>query len=444
MSDVVTRFAPSPTGRLTVGSARTALFNYVFTKQYNGKYILRIEDTDKERSSAEFEKDIVDNLLWLGMEHDAFYRQSDAENLVKHTEALKQLINSGVAYISKEKPTKEGEKDEVIRFKNKGGEVTFTDSIRGEITTPTDDLGDFVIAKDLTTPLYHIAVVVDDNNAGVTHVVRGEDGLANTPRQILLQQALGYKTPTYTHIPFILAEDRSKLSKRHGAQSIQDLRNEGYLKEAIINYLILLGWHPKNEKELFSFPEILSTFDISRAQKGGAVHDIKKLRWINKQYMDTLSDDVFLEGITSFASEQMKDGDLPVKLLPLLREKVEVFSDVKTLDEEGEFDYFVELPSYETPLLQNKKSDTPFSVIKEHLAFIFETLTTLSDFSTVSIKNSVWEYATEKGRGDVLWPMRVALTGREKSADPFTVAAVIGKEETLKRITTAITKMNSL
>ena len=218
MTSIKTRIAPSPTGYLHVGTARTALFNYLFAKQNKGEFVLRIEDTDKERSTKEFEDDIKEGLSWLGIEWDHTHTQQ--AEMEHHKKVLEELIEKGAAYVSQEEVKKEGDRPEVIRFKNPKTPITFKDIIRGEVTMETESLGDFVIAKDMESPLYHLAVVADDANHNVTHVIRGEDGISNTPRQILIQQALGYKTPIYAHLPLILAPDKTKLSKRHGAVSI--------------------------------------------------------------------------------------------------------------------------------------------------------------------------------------------------------------------------------
>ena len=209
---VVTRFAPSPTGLFHIGSARTALFNYLYARKHNGKFILRIEDTDKSRSEKQYEDDITNGLKWLGLEWDEFHRQSERTEVYK--KYLQKLLDGGKAYLD----------GKAIRFKNPNKKVVFSDLIRGEISTQTDDVGDFVIAKDLDTPLFHFTVVVDDYEMGVTDIIRGEDHIPNTPRHILLQEALGFNIPNYAHLPLILGADRSKLSKRHGAVSVNEYK----------------------------------------------------------------------------------------------------------------------------------------------------------------------------------------------------------------------------
>lgn len=345
------------------------------------------------------------------------------------------MVEGGYVYISKEEVKEEGDRSEVIRFKNPNKKITFSDLIRGEITFDTTELGDFIIAKSMIEPLYHLAVVVDDHEAGVTHVIRGEDGISNTPRQILIQEAIGAKRPIYAHLPLILAEDRSKLSKRkHGERvSLKHYIDQGYLKEAVINFIALLGWNPGGEQELFTLPELIKLFDISKVQKGGAVFNEEKLCFINKEYIKKLDAKILEEEIGKFLPE-FKDisDEQKKKLTPIITERIETFGDIKKARESGEWNYFFKKPEYEKSKIV-WKSATPEET-KTHLAHIYDTLKSIEDFSQDSIKNSLWDYATEKGRGNVLWPFRYVLSGKEKSPDPFTLANILGKEETLERI----------
>jgi len=297
---VVVRIAPSPTGNFHVGGARTALFNFLFARKNNGKFILRIEDTDKQRSKKEFEDDIFESLEWLGLKYDEFYRQSEREDLYKSY--IEKMLDNGTAFESEEEegdyiitdPRKKLVKDiatnrqKVIRFKNPNKKVKFNDLVRGEIEFDTTELKDFVIAKSVDEPLYHLAVVIDDFESGITHVIRGEDHISNTPRQILIQEAIWATRPLYAHLPLILAQDRSKLSKRkHGESvSLDYYRDKGYSPEAIINYLALLGWNPGTEQEIFTLDELIKVFDLSRIHKGGAIFDEKKLAWVNRKHFN--------------------------------------------------------------------------------------------------------------------------------------------------------------
>jgi len=438
---IVTRIAPSPTGLLHLGIARTALYNYLFTKKHNGKFIIRIEDTDKERSKGEYEKDILEGLAWLGITHDALFRQSERGEI--YTDYLKKLVDSGKAYVSKEKSTKDPSVQvEVVRLRNHGEIITFKDMVRGDITFDTTELKDFVIARSMTEPLYHLAVVVDDHEMGVTHVIRGEDHISNTPRQILIQRALGFTEPKYAHIPLILASDRSKMSKRKGATSITEYRENGYKNEALINYLAFLGWNPGTEKEMYTLSELINDFSLEQVQKGGAIFDINKLNWFNKEHIRTLPPQELLTLIEHALPEKVKD--LPQytedRLRRMTKEIIERMSTPKEFHDaalEGDYDYFFSPPLINS-IVETKiswKEDTE-AMTKKYLSEIIEKVETLSShaFTKETVKGALWDYAEEIGKGSVLWPMRVALSGKQKSPDPFVLAEIFGKEETVKRL----------
>ncbi|OGG53454.1 glutamate--tRNA ligase [Candidatus Kaiserbacteria bacterium RIFCSPHIGHO2_02_FULL_55_25] len=431
MTKVVTRFPPSPTGYFHIGSARTALFNYLFAAHAGGEMRLRFEDTDKERNKDEFEQDILDGLTWLGIPYDAKAITKQSERTDVYSDCIQTLLKSGHAYEAE--ATTDNPDKKVIRFKNPNTRVTFTDLIRGEVSFDTTDLKDFVIAKSVDAPLYHLAVVVDDHEMGVTHVIRGEDHISNTPRQILILEALGYGRPIYAHIPLILAPDRSKLSKRHGAVSVNEYRLQGFLPEAFVNYLALLGWNPGTEQEIFTFKELIKAFTIERVHKHGAVFDLEKMLWINHEHLRTLSDDEYARRYQEFAGTDL--GELPVALI---KERARTFGEAAELIKNGEFQFMSQDISYEPALLiKGAKTDAPAA--KQHLTAVAKLLEGLSgeQFTSEEIKNVIFPYATEEGRGAVLWPLRVALSGREKSPDPFVIASLIGKERTLQRITKA-------
>jgi len=443
----ITRFAPSPTGYLHMGGARTALFNHLFTKQNGGKAILRIEDTDKQRSTKEYETSIIESLKWLGLQYDETVKQSDREVIYKGY--LKRLIDEGKAYISKETPVEPNDRTEVIRFKNPNKKVTFSDLIRGEVEFDTTELKDFVIAKSMEEPLYHLAVVVDDFEMGITHVIRGEDHISNTPRQILIQEAIGAPRPIYAHLPIILATDKSKLSKRkHGESvSVDFYRRKGYLPEAVINFLALLGWNPGNDQEIFSIDELIKIFDMSKVQKSGAVFNVEKLDWLNKQYIAKLSDADFADHSKAFIPEWLATSSPTFKrLLPLLREKISTFSEISDLfSGEGELRFVHDIADYPAGLLLWKK-EPDAAKAREHLTKVKELLTAIQDkvagqFTSEAIKGAIWPYAEANGKGNVLWPLRVALTGQEKSPDPFVSASILGKKETVIRIDSAMKKL---
>ncbi len=422
---VVTRFAPSPTGFLHMGGVRTALYSFLFARKHKGTFALRIEDTDKARNRDEWTQALVSDLDWLGLKHDVYAVQS--EKLQSHQSYIKKLIESGQAYISKEKDVKEGQRDEVIRFKNPNKKVTFTDLIRGDITVDTTDLGDFVIARSMEEPVYHLAVVVDDFEMGITHIIRAEEHISNTPRHILIQEAIGAPRPLYAHLPLVLAEDRSKLSKRkHGETvSLTYYREQGYLPEAILNFMALIGWNPGTDQEMFSLSELIETFDLSKVQKGGAIFNVEKLKWYNKAYLSRLSLEEFKKVAAPFTT------DVPEKLWPLLKERTVILSELRDL---SEFDFISKKPE----LTKEKLNWKDTIVEKATLIKTKELLETVSDFTKENVKTALWGYAEEVGKGVVLWPLRVSLSGKEKSPDPFILAELLGKQETISRIDYAI------
>lgn len=386
--NIVVRMAPSPTGNLHIGGARTALFNYLFARKNGGKFILRIEDTDKERSTKEFETNILESFKWLDLKYDELFRQSEREKIYKTY--LKKMIEAGFAYVSKEEPKEEGQRSEVIRLKNPNKKIVFEDMIRGTVEFDTTELKDFVIAKSLEEPVYHLAVVIDDYEMGITHVIRGEEHISNTPRQILIQEAIGAPKPQYAHIPLILAPDRSKLSKRAGAVSVFEYRDKKILPQALINYLALLGWNPGTDQEIFTLDELVKVFDLSKVHKGGAIFDIKKLEWVNKEHIKLLSPE----------------------------EKLKIIA--KDFDSEAEPVLDIEKIAWKT-----SNSDEA----RKHLEKVLEL---------IGGEGDIMKYAEEAGKGDVLWPLRYALSGLEKSPDPLTLLKILGREEAEKRIRRAL------
>lgn len=463
-SNIITRYPPSPTGYAHVGGVRTALFNYLFAKKNGGSIILRFEDTDKGRSRKEFEEDIFEGMEWLGISFDAIYKQSERSLVYK--KYIEKMIEEGTAYVSKEEVfvdwSGEGEGDnnegtgekreEVIRFKNPNKRVIFTDAILGEIEVDTAELKDFVIAKSLEEPLYHLAVVVDDFEMGVSHVIRGVDGIYNTPRQILIQEAIGAPRPVYCHIPFVLGSDKSKLSKRNGSVPVSEYRKQGFLPQALINYLALLGWNPGTDQEVFTLEELIGAFELEKVQKSGAVFDIEKFKWFNREHIKHLSVDELKRNVFLFLPDSIRalpqwSEERFERFLPEIQERVSVFSDVREMAEAGEFNYIFDKPIFEIAdiLPPSKKDIEPDSKkIEAHVAWLIHTVGDLSEemFTREGLKDAVWEYAGKEGRGNVLWPMRFALSGKAKSPDPFTLAVVLGKEEALERLKSAQARLH--
>lgn len=482
------RFAPSPTGLLHIGSARSALFNFLFAKANGGKFILRIEDTDLERSKPEYEKDILESIQWLGLSWDEFYKQS--ERLELYEGYIKRLLSSGNAFYcfhSKEFLDKEYEEqiktkknpahfcefrklpisdamrrlakampdgrqeNGIIRFKTPPDfEISFIDLIRGKISFNSDTLGgDFSLAKAAPvkfTPLYNLAVVIDDYEMRISHVIRGEDHISNTPKQILIQQALSIPTPKYAHLPLILGPDRSKLGKRHGGAPVMKYREMGYLPEALVNFLALLGWNPGvTEQEIFSVGELVEQFDLNKVQKGGAIFNVDKLDWLNSHYIKNITVDELTKKIIPFLEKEnlIKKENYDYEYLKkvITIEK----SRLKKLNEIGErAAYFFKMPQYQPELLIWR--DMLFKDVSISLNVSFKTISEIleADFNRENLEKILLkeaERAKNKDKGRLLWPLRAALTGLEKSPGPFEILEILGKKESLKRIEIAIKKL---
>lgn len=459
-----TRIAPSPTGVLHVGTARTALINWLFTKQLGGKFILRIDDTDKERSTSAFEEDIRNGLFELGLKWDEEYRQSSRSTLYK--KHLTTLLEKGVIFYC---PHESGEGEfgvphvcsernsnstkGILRFKNDTEElITFTDMIRGDVQVDPKTLGDFSVARSIEHPLFIFATTIDDADLQISHVIRGEDHISNVPKQILIQRALDMSEPIWAHLPLILGTDRSKLSKRHGATALTTYFTEGYLPDALINFLALLGWHPKNEQEIFSPDELVSAFELDRMQKGGAIYDKEKLNWINKQHLAKKDSVDLLPLITprlikaELLIEQSPDilqtqqgvmfsKEQLLRLIDIEKQRTTTLTDFTTTT-----GYFFLSPEYPAELLLWKGKQEP-AVARNKLEQVHSLLEGVSEneFTTEALTTIIMPLAEQEGRGDTLWPLRVALSGERASAGPMEIMEVIGKTESLSRITHAIT-----
>jgi len=436
---VVTRIPPSPTGRFHIGTARAALFNYLFARHAGGKIVFRSEDTDRARSKKEYEDEIIEGLTWLGLSWDSFSRQS--EHTERYRELLEKIVGEGKAYISAE-PSR-GDPSvtvEVVRLKNPGTSVTFTDLIRGDITFDTAELGDFVIARSMDDALYHFAVVADDADAGVTHVIRGEDHISNTPRQILIQEALGVPRPAYAHLPLIVDEKRAKLSKRSGATSVMDYRAEGFLPEALVNYLALLGWSAGDDREAYSLAELVEAFTLEGVHKSSAAWDREKLLSVNQRWMRTLSVDDF---ITRGELTALDAGKLR-KIVPLLQERARTFEEAREMLS-GELSCLFEAPSPEPERLVAKELHGRSGMTKSAIESLCKALESLPEgVSAEAVKEAIMpladaeEAGAKGGRGAVLWPLRYALSGADRSPDPFTLISILGKEEAISRVRKAI------
>ena len=451
--EIITRFAPSPTGLLHAGNYRTALFAYFVAKKNNGKFLLRIEDTDKERSKKEYEENIFETLEWLGLDYDGMERQSD--RVSNHKAYLEKLIKEDKAYISKEEPQKEGGRSEVIRFRNPNKVVTFKDVVRGEISVDTTDLGDFVIAKSIDEPVFHLAVVVDDYEMGINYVIRGEDHIPNTPRHILIMEAIGAPVPTYAHLPIVLSSDRTKLSKRKGALPLTDYRDRGFLPEAMINYMAMIGWNPGGEKEIFTKDEIINLFDISKVQKGGGIFDEVKLKWVNKEHMLKLNHDEYKNNLEVFMPEHLSTistySSRIDSVCEIIKDRLEYFKQIQEMYDSGDLEYFFVAPLYDADLLicsekMRKGVEVTHNSLSKILADCKIELEKLNadkeTWNKDTVKDVLWPIAEKEGRGIVLWAVRVSLSGKEKSPDPFILSETLGKNETLARIQRAVDFLN--
>ena len=483
MSDrkVVTRFAPSPTGHMHVGSVRTALFAWLFAKKNAGTFILRIEDTDKEREVAGSLEHIMESLKWFNLNWDegpvingphAPYIQS--QRLESYKKYAKQLVEKGYAYpdpYTKEeveafrqkateekraflfrdhRPENPGVWDGTKPLRFKVPEIKryeWKDLVFGDLSAGEEALDDFILIKSDGYPTYNFAHIIDDVEMGVTHVMRGQEFISSTPKFLSLYDALGIAYPHFVTLPPILGEGgNKKLGKRDGAKDILEYRTEGYLPEAMINFLALLGWNPGGEQEVFTIEELIAQFEVARVQKSGAQWNEEKLDWLNKEHIKKMPLAVQTEKIIQFLPDQLKS--LPTfsesiieKITPVAIDHIQKFEDIKTMASEGEFNYYFSQPAYE-PSKLIWKTETAENT-KKYLSQAIELLTSVpeSSFDKDSVKTTIWTYAESVGRGNVLWPMRFALSGRDKSPDPFVLAEILGKATTLERLQSAVSKL---
>ena len=450
------RIAPSPTGLFHIGTARTALFNYLFAKKNHGKFILRIEDTDLERSEQKYEEDIINNLKWLGLEWDGnIFKQS--ERIEIYQKHIKKLLDSKQAFwcdhtkeeLEKEKKEQIKRKEAprhicdrkgkaekgIIRFSCPDKKISFNDLIRGKLEFNTNLLGDIGIAKDEKTPLYNLAVVVDDAEMEISHVIRGEDHISNTPKQILLQESLNFNKPEFAHLPLILGSDKSKLSKRHGAISVNQYREQGYLPGAVINFMALLGWNPGTEKEIFSLEELIKEFSLERVHKAGAVFNLERLDWINSQHIRKMDLDELTKKCLPYLDKK-NDFEYIKKIVALEQERIKKLSEIGELTKF----FFTDKLEYDSELLIWKKMS--LKDVKNNLELLEKTLEKTDKFDSKSLERRIMSLTEKHGTGELLWPLRVALSGQKASPGPFEIMEVFGKEKTLKRVKEAIKKMD--
>ena len=478
MSKVRTRFAPSPTGRMHVGNLRTALYAYLIAKHEGGDFILRIEDTDQERYVEGAVDIIYRTLEKTGLLHDEGpdkdggvgpYVQSERQAQGIYLEYAKKLIEKGEAYycfcdkerLESLRQTVAGKeiivydkhclhlsKEEieeklaagvpyVIRQNNPQiGTTTFHDEIYGDITVDNAELDDMILIKSDGYPTYNFANVVDDHLMGITHVVRGNEYLSSSPKYNRLYEAFGWDVPVYVHCPLITNEEHQKLSKRCGHSSYEDLIEQGFLTEAVVNFVALLGWSPADNREIFSLEELVKAFDYHHMSKSPAVFDYTKLKWMNGEYIKAMDFDSYFEMAEPYIRKVItRDYDIR-KIAEMVKTRIEIFPDIENL-----IDFFEELPEYDTAMYTHKKMKTTEESSLEVLTEILPVLEAQQDYSNDALYQTLCDFVAEKGckNGYVLWPVRTAVSGKQMTpAGATEIMEIIGKEESLKRIRTGI------
>ena len=464
MKKVVTRFAPSPTGTLHIGGVRTALFNYVYAKQNDGLFLVRIEDTDRERSTKEFEKNILDNLSSIGLNPDQKpINQSERNDI--YIKAAEKIIKTGNAYwcdcsqesldeMRKEqtaagkKPMYDGRSrnlglersdQTVLRLATpEDGEIVVKDLIRGDITFKNSELDDLILLRSDGTPTYHLCNVVDDFEQNVTTVIRGEDHISNTPRQIHIQNALDYPELEYAHLPLVLGTDKKRLSKRHAATNLEEYREEGYLDSAIINTLARLGWS-KGDEEVFYLDDLIKNFNIEEVQKAGAIFDITKLDWVNSQHLANLSIDDFKSHLKPFLKKidiEMEDHSNLDLMINAMRSSENTLSGIA----ESLIPYFKDISSYDENAINKFLSDG-----SDILVNIKDVLLKIDDWNENNIDAVLKTFQTNNDLPvpKVNQPIRIALTGSTKSPSLGLTLSIFGKDQSITRIQNLIDTLKS-
>ncbi|MGH7739688.1 MAG: glutamate--tRNA ligase [bacterium] len=476
MSEIRVRFAPSPTGYLHVGGARTALFNWLFARHLGGKFILRIEDTDRERSKDEYEAAIFRDLQWLGIDWDEGpsiggpsgpYRQTERASLYR--EQLKLLLSTGAAYpcfcthqeLESERlgaqfinqgfrysgkcrhlPQEEVERRKkekqpfAIRLRIPEGQTQFTDLIRGDVTVEHSQLDDFILVRSSGEPTYNFVVAVDDALMKISHVIRGEDHLSNTPKQILLYQALGLTQPKFAHIPLIVGPDRAPLSKRHGASAVGEFKRQGYLPQALMNYLALLGWALDGKTELFTKDQLVESFTLEKVIKSPAAFDYEKLKWMNGLYIRESSNDQIYQLCLEYLWEadaidedfMRRGGEALQRMIATVKSSLKTISDVG-----GQLTYFLgEVHTYETEAMAKYGLPQTVPILEKAVHVLDESLV----FNAMALEQRFREVAVESGVkfGEFVHPMRLAITGRSNSPNIFELIEILGRGRCVVRL----------
>ena len=473
-SKIVTRFAPSPTGFMHVGSVRTALFAWLFAKKNNGTFILRIEDTDKKREVEGSIEHIIKSLKWLNINWDEgpdiggpnspYIQSQRLDTYKKYAEILyKKDLAYADPYTEEElevfrkkadeekkpflfrehrpdKPPKwDGTKPLRLKIKDVKRYV-WNDLVRGELSAGPEALDDFILMKSDGYPTYNFAHIIDDLYMGVTHIFRADEFISSTPKFLALYEALDIKRPEFATLPPIIGPDgKKKLGKRDGAKDILDYKKEGFLPEAVINFLSFIGWNPGDEREVMKIEEIIEAFDINKIQSAGGKFNEEKLIWLNKEYIKKLPKEIIISEIINRFPKEFQDEKIINKISDLIVERINVFSDIDKMVADGDIQYYFEIPIISKEMIVWKKGGTLVEA-KENLSLVSDILNKISDkdFTLEILKQELMKLAEEKGKGNVLWPLRVALSGKEKSPDPFTLLFVLGKNESINRIKKAI------
>ncbi|MGM0652559.1 MAG: glutamate--tRNA ligase [Bacillota bacterium] len=479
MSNVRVRFAPSPTGELHIGGARTALFNLLYARANNGLLVLRIDDTDLERSREDYVEKLMDSLRWLGLEWDEgpYYQSRRQDHYTAEKERMLAENKAYRCYCSteelargrdeakkenraflypgtcrklspeaEEKYRSEG-RNPVIRVRTPdSGETVVDDLIRGKVYFENAMLDDFIIMKSNGQPTYNFASVVDDLLLNITHVIRAEEHLSNTPRQQLCALALGYELPAFAHVPMILAPDRSKLSKRHGATSVEEFQNEGYLPEALINYMALLGWSPGDDRELLKLEEMITAFNLNKVNKTAAIYDVNKLAWMNGHYIRDKSPDQLAEAALPFFKERgLLEGEMSSSELDYLKRVLNAVRErARTLKELAEATEYFYLDDFEYDPKGIKKAFQKEGAT-DILRSIRQELCSLEDFNEEKAEALFHEMSEKTGLsfGRLIQPTRLALTGRMGGPGLFEIMSLLGKDKTLSRLDKAISYIES-
>ncbi len=459
MKKIITRFAPSPTGYLHVGGARTALFSYLYARHNRGSFELRIEDTDIERSTQASVDAIFEGMDWLGLEYDGEVR-FQSQNLERYQQQLDRLLDKGHAYYCncskdrlekiREQQKNRGEKprydgkcrelsltksdDTIVRFKTPTtGSVTFDDHVRGQITVANEELDDLVIARADGMPTYNFSVVVDDADMGITHVIRGDDHINNTPRQINIYHALGYPIPEFAHVPMILGDDGARLSKRHGAVNVMQYAVDGYLPEAVLNYLVRLGWS-HGDQELFTKDEMVTLFDLAGVNKAPSSFNTSKLKWINQQYIQQADvgrlAELLAKRLKSLGVESRVDL---AAVVGLFQERAQTINEMADM---GMF-LFKELDGYDEKAVQ--KAFKPGA--EDALQAVIDQCQVISDWQSADLHQLIADVVTnlDVGFGKVGMPVRLALSGQAQGPANDVIMKIIGQEETIQRLSEALT-----